>query len=254
VPAIRPLPALVVGVVVAVALIGMSSGSNSYRANQEIFRAVISYPRDADETILGAHAAVTLDPGRGDYWNFRGLGLQLRGQFALAAEDFAQATRLIPYQPAGWINLSRSRAFQARGGDFTGGGQAASIAAAKHVVELDPRISATHKNYAEISLTFGDVATAVTEARIALGLQRNDGQIDNVLANACVALPDREAARRALESAVTLKPASAVLWSALAQVHLNDGNRVAARAAALRAFQIDPSQPDANRILAETAP
>ena len=48
--------------------------------------AVVGYASgDPNETISGANAAIALDPGRADYWNYRGLGFQLRGQFAKAA-------------------------------------------------------------------------------------------------------------------------------------------------------------------------
>jgi tetratricopeptide (TPR) repeat protein len=231
-----------------------ASGWSAYRANVEILRAVVAYPRDANETVAGANASIALDPGRGDSWNYRGLGFQLRGQFALAAADFAAAAERLPYQSAYWINLSRSRLFQLQNGDFSGGGAAASIAAAEQAIAAEPRLSSPHRNYAEIALALGDPDRALIEASTALDLYTGDPFIDTVLGQAAVQLPDRERARRVLESAVAKKGTSATLWAALAQVQLASGNITAARTAALRALALDPSSADARRVLGATGP
>jgi O-antigen ligase/Flp pilus assembly protein TadD len=254
VPPVRPLPALATPVVLALSLAVATTAGNAYRANAEILRAAQAYPRDANETILGAHGALTLDPGRADYWNYRGLGFQLNGQFALAIADFTEATRRAPYQPAYWINLSRARRFAVQNGDVSGGGQAAAYAAAAHAIEVEPRLSSPHRNYAEIALAFGDAPVALSEARLALALFAGDPLLDPTLAAACLQLEDRELARRVLEDAVTVKPQSLPLWVALAQVHYQAGNLTAARIAALRALQLDQNSAEARRILAVTGP
>src|SRR5256885_2705717 len=242
----------------ATALLGSvaiaATGWNAYRANVEIVRSVVTYPRDANETIAGANAAIALDPGRGDYWNYRGLGFQLRGQFALAAADFAVAAERQRYQSSYWINLSRSRLFQLQQGDFSGGGAAAAIAAAERAVAADPQLSAPHRNYAEVALALGDPARALAAAGTALGLYAGDPFIDVVLGQAGVQLPDHERARRALELALARKSGSPVLWAALAQVQLAGGNVDAARSAALRTLELDPSSSDARRVLGATGP
>jgi O-antigen ligase/tetratricopeptide (TPR) repeat protein len=250
-PAIRPLPLPIVAGVLGVSLLAAGTGWNVYRANEEIFRAAITYPSSATETIAGADAAIKLDPGRGDYYNYRGLGYQLVGSFASAAADFDQATRRIPYQYAYWINLSRARLFQHQNGDKSAGGALAALAAAKRGVELDPRIHAPHRNYAEVALALGDPALAFDEARIAFAMYAFDPLTDAVLASSAAQIPDRELARRTLESALATKN-SAALWAGLAQVHLAAGNPTAARAAASRALELDPSNAEAKKVIAAT--
>ena len=254
-PPVRALPTPAVAIVLALSLAGAATGWNAYRGNAEIFGAVVGYASgDPNETISGANAAIALDPGRADYWNYRGLGFQLRGQFALAAADFTVAAQKVSYQPNYWINISRARMFQARAGDFSGGGPAAALAAAKRAVESDPFISAPHRNYAEVALVFGDPMLAVSQALIALDLYQGDPTLDPTLGSACVQLPDPELARRVLEGALSKKPASAPLWVALAAVHLNEGDAAGARVAAQRALALDPTSEDAKRLLELAGP
>jgi tetratricopeptide (TPR) repeat protein len=255
VPPVRALPAPAVAIVLAASLAVAATGWNAFRANAEIFRAAVGYAtRDSGRTIDGANAAIALDPGRGDYWNYRGLGFQFGGQFGLAAADFTVAADKVPYQPNYWINISRARMFQARAGDFSGGGPAAALALAKRAIDSDPFISAPHRNYAEVALVFGDPALAVSQALIALDLYQGDPTLDPILASACVQLTDQELARRVLEGALSKKPASAPLWVALAAVHLNEGDPAGARLAAQRALALDPTSDDARRLLERAGP
>jgi O-antigen ligase len=255
VPVVRALPSAVAGLVFAASLAAAATGWNAFRANAEIFRAVAAYAgADPAATIAGANAAIALDPGRADYWNYRGLGFQLRGQFALAAADFLVAAERVPYQPNYWINVSRARAFQVGNGDFSSGGVAAALAAARRAVAEDPFLSAPHRNYAEIASLFGDPSLAVSQALIALDLFQGDPTLDPVLAEACIQLADQDQARRVLEGALVKKPASAPLWVALAAVHLNAGDLPGARAAANRALELDPASADAKQILGRTGP
>ena len=253
-PAVRAVPSWAVPAALVLSLGIATTGWNAYRANAEILRASVAYPRDANETIAGANAAIALDPGRGDYWNYRGLGFQLRGQFVLAAADFSVAAGRLPYQSAYWINVSRSRLFQLQNGDFSGGGANAAIAAANRAIAMEPRLSPPHRNSAEIALALGDPALALTEAATALDLYTGDPLIDAVLGKAAVQLPDRDRARRVLEGAVAKKSRSAPLWAALAQVQLAAGNPAAARLAAARALESDPASADALRVLDATTP
>ena len=251
VPEIRRLPPAVVAGVLGVSFLAAGTGWNTYRANEEILRAAITYPANAMETIAGSDAAIKLDSGRGDYYNYRGLGFQLVGSFASAAADFDEATRRVPYQYAYWINLSRARLFQMQNGDQSGGGGAAALAAAKRGVEVDPRVHAPHRNYAEVALALGDPGLAFDEARIAFDMYMLDPLTDAVLAASAAQLPDRELARRTLEAALAKKN-SPVLWAGLAQVHLAAGNLAAAGNAARRALELDPSNADAKKVIAAT--
>src|SRR5207244_446306 len=143
------------------------------------------------------------------------------------------------------------RLFQAQDGDFTGGGEASALAAAKRGVDLDPRISAPHRNYSEIAYAVGDYAIALDEARVAFDLFGPDPVTQQALAKAAIKSPDHELARRVLEGAVAAQP-TATLWAALAQVQLAGGNTTAARAAAARALELDPTSADARAILTAT--
>jgi O-antigen ligase len=250
-PPIRRLARPLIAAVIGLSLLGAATGWSSYRASVEIVRAVNAYPASAAQTIAGADAAITLDPGRADYYNYRGLGYQLGASFAGAASDFDEAARRAPYQYAFLINLSRARLFQFQNGDSSGGGAAAAMAAAKRGVELNPRIHAPHRNYAEIALALGDPRLAFDEARIAFGMYTLDPQTDKVLASAAAQIPDRELARRTLEAALAQK-GSGVLWAGLARVYLAEGNPTAARAAALRALALDPANQDAKDVLLVT--
>jgi tetratricopeptide (TPR) repeat protein len=238
-------------VILGASLLVAATGWNAYRANEEIFRASTAYPVNATQTIAGSGAAISLDPGRADYYNYRGLGYQLAGSFASAASDFEVATRLAPYQYPYWINLSRSRLFQFQNGDRSGGGAAAALAAAKRGVELDPRIHAPHRNYAEVALALGDPALAFDEARIAFAMYTLDPLTESVLASSAALIPDHELARRTLQAALE-RTNSPALWAGLAKVHLAAGNPTAARAAALRALELDPANSDAKSVLAAT--
>lgn len=250
-PSIRPLARPVIGAILGASLLAAATGWSAYRANVEIFRAVTAYPASATQTIAGADAALKLDPGRADYYNYRGLGYQLAGSFGRAASDFDEATRRAPYQYAYWINLSRARLFQFQNGDASGGGATAALAAAKRGVELDPRIHAPHRNYAEIALALGDPGLAFDEARIAFAMYTLDPLTDIVLASSAAQIPDHELARRTLEAALGQKN-SALLWAGLARVQLLEGNLTAARSAALKALQLDPANADAMDVLAVT--
>lgn len=250
-PAVRRLPMPVAAGVLGAALLIATSGWNAYRANAEIVRAVIAYPGDAAVTIAAASSAIALDPGRGDYYNYLGLGLQLRGQFASAAAQFEDATRRVPYQPAYWINLSRARMFQVQSGDQSGGGARAALAAAQRGVDVDPRLHSAHRNYAEVALALGDADLAFDEARIAFDIYARDPLNDVVLAASARQIPDHELARRALEAALA-RTNNAVLWGGLAQVHLAAGNLTAARAAAVQALLLDPDNADGKKVEAAT--
>jgi tetratricopeptide (TPR) repeat protein len=214
----RPLPRLAGAAVLLASLAAASTGANVIRANSSILTAVIWYPQNADTVILAAHDALSADPGRGDYWNYRGLGFQLRARWALAEADFEEAVKRSPYQPNYWINLSRARMFRTQSGDFTTGGAPAALAAARKAIEIEPRISAPHRNYAEVALALGDPSAALTEAVIALDIFADDERIDAILAAAAVALPDRARAVQALDAALAKKPGSATLAEARRQV------------------------------------
>ena len=64
-----------------------------------------------------ARAAVSLDPGRGEYWNELGLAQLRTGDLAEGAESFREAWRRTPYQVTYALNLVRAQLSLAGKGD-----------------------------------------------------------------------------------------------------------------------------------------
>jgi tetratricopeptide (TPR) repeat protein len=232
------------------ALLVSLTGLNAYRANGEIWYALSAYPAGrADELVARSSAALALDPGRADYWNYRGLGREQKQQIGPAAADFVEATTRAPYQVNYFINLARARTAQAlAAGDTSGSGAAAALEAARRATAVEPNLSTPHRAYAETALALGRYDLAVQEALRALRLWELDPRTDVVLAAAATKLPDKGAAERVLLEAVALKD-TAPLWAGLAQVRLDLGDIAGARAAASHALLLDATNADAKRLL-----
>ena len=250
-PAVRRLPAAAEALALAGALLVALTGLNAYRANGEIWYATSAYPAGrADEVVARSSAAVALDGGRADYWNYRGLGREQKQQLAAATADFTEATARAPFQSNYWINLARARTTLAvAAGDTNGPAAAAALEVARRATAADPNVSAPHRAYAETALALGRYDLAAQEALHSLRLWASDPRTDVVLAGAATKLADKDAAERVLEAAVALKD-SAPLWAGLAQVRLDVGDFAGARAAASHAVLLDPTNADAKRLLA----
>jgi len=249
-PALRRVPLAADAVMIAGALLVSLTGLNAYRANGEIWYALSAYPAGrADELVARSSAALALDPGRADYWNYRGLGREQKQQLGPAAADFVEATTRAPYQVNYFINLARARTAQAlAAGDTSGSGAAAALEAARRATAVEPNLSTPHRAYAETALAFGRYDLAVQEALRALRLWELDPRTDVVLAAAATKLADKGAAERVLLEAVALKD-TAPLWAGLAQVRLDLGDIAGARAAASHALLLDATNADAKRLL-----
>lgn len=212
----RPIPRPLIAAIAAAAVLLAASGGSAARANEAIWRSATAYRAGlAGPATDGANEALGYDPGRGEYWNYRGVARQLRGLWALAAADYEEARRRTPHQVNFTANLARARAQQALAGDASAGGAAAAYAAAREAVAIEPNLSSSHRALADVALMLGDPDLALRESIAAIRLDPRNGSGDATAAAAAAAHPDRPRARSLLGEAIGLRP-SPVLASALA--------------------------------------
>lgn len=204
------VPVIAVGCLALAVLAG-----NAARADLAIGRAADAYARgDAGRATDLANEALALDPGRGEYWNYRGLARGLRGLWAIAADDYEEAWRRAPHQTNFLANVAFARMRQAQAGDAPAAARA--YAAARRAVAIEPNLSSTHRALAVVALGLGDPALALDESVVAMRLNPQRTDADQIAADAARLDPDRAHAQARLREAVKIRDSPA-LRAALAQ-------------------------------------
>jgi hypothetical protein len=194
----RRVPSLLQAAVLGVAIVGALAGQSANDANHAAKDAYVGADR-----IGAALRTVRLDPGRALYWRLLGLAYADRGRWRESADAHAESVRLAPYRSDGWISLARARAELALAGD--GAARAASLAAAREGARQDPNEPSARIGLAEVAYSLGEFDLAVSESVAAIKLLPTDSHYDDVAAAAAARAPDRAAARRSLEEALSVK-------------------------------------------------
>jgi cytochrome c-type biogenesis protein CcmH/NrfG len=240
---------------VGLAAIGLALGSlglSALGASVDAARASAANNRGLPSVALSsAKAAVAADGGRPQYWNLLGHAYDIQAKWGDAASAYAVAARRAPYDAEYWANLARSRALQARGGDLSGGGSTAAIAAARTGVQVDPNNPEPNAVLAEVLNAFAQPDEALRRIATAIALSPGASSYELTAVSAAGRASDLPSARAALERVIAVRD-TAGLRVALAQVALRQDDVSAARSNATRALQLDPTNADAQRVLAST--
>jgi len=243
---VAPLLLVVLGGVVVV---GSLSGVRAFQANREAFAArSASDRRQGDVAVPNALAAISLDDGRADYWNELGRAYYVSASWAKAVTAFEGSVRRAPWDSTYRSNLARSLTQLALAGDGSKGGADSAISVARDAVETDPNNPSPRVALAEIASALGKPESALDAIVGALRLYKGDPRYDSIAASAANRATDLNAARRALDEALSFKE-SAVLRVALGNVALRQGDRAAALTNAKRALQLEPNNAEARALL-----
>ncbi len=191
--------------------------------------------------------ATKADSGRSQYWEQLGHAYGLKQQWREAGDAFAEAVRRAPYIASTYANLARSRGRQAFGGDPLA--RAAALDAARRGAALDPNNWEAESVFAEIESAFGKPERALEILVTAVSLNRNNPTNDVVASEAAARASDAQQARRLVERILQTKE-SAILRVTLAQLALRTGDRQSALSNAQRALELEPSNAEAQRLIA----
>jgi protein O-GlcNAc transferase len=197
---------------------------------------------DLAEAAAAYREALVRDPAFGDAANGLGVALKRQGRAAEAADSFRHAIRLKPGSAEAHSNLGSAL--------LDAGDIAAALSSFEASLALRPADAATLHELAAASITFardalgrGDPAAAAKIFQRALTHQGLPEQYDVwlALAEACEQLGRTAEATLALESAVRLRPDSAVAHYALGSALHKQGRLPAAMASYERVIELDPS-------------
>ena len=242
-----------VGVVAAAALMA-ATGLGAYRANLDAKVAGIGGAASIPSAvrIAAGERATQGDAGRAVHWGGLGNALSDAKRWRESADAYERASRADPYIADYLDNLARSRSFQALDADPTGQIKRAALDAARRAIEANPSAPTPHYIFAQIAFIFGDVATALDEARIATRLYPAGTDYEPVALQAAARMQDRAAARRALQEIASLRE-TATVRIALAKLDLALGDAAAARAEAKRALELEPGNAEAEALLRDAS-
>lgn len=122
---------------------------------------VSSDPALHERALVASERSVELDPGQPSYWGQLAAARQQRGDLEEAAEAWARASELAPYDVRYLVELSRSHVGLAERGDS--GALAQAIEAADTAARLDPNNAAGHYARA-LALLVADRSEEAAEA------------------------------------------------------------------------------------------
>jgi O-antigen ligase/cytochrome c-type biogenesis protein CcmH/NrfG len=251
-PELRRLP-MIVSLLVIVAAIAMAfTGLFALAAGEEAGRARVIWLRKSSASVERAEAAVRLDPGRADYWNWLGLTLDLGGEWRRSGDAYAEAARRAPHDSTFWANLARSRARQAIAQDQSRGGVTAAIEAAQRGVQVDPNDPEANFVLGELASLFGRPDMAIGPAVKAVVLYPPDNRYDPIVLRAARGARDVRSAASELDRALKAKD-SLLLRVAAAELALRLGDKATARAHAVQAARFAPTNADVVRLLRDTS-
>lgn len=241
--------ALVVFLVVVVVTVGALSGLQALGANREARFAEAHWNAgNAAPAIQAAEAAVRLDSGRADYWNWLGLSLTLEERWREAGDAFGEAAARSPHDATYWANLARARMLEATNGQPRLMDEA--LRAAERAESADPFYPDAVGVLAQVRLAAGQHDLALQAAVRAVLLDELEPTYGQTAMIAARDVADAAAARRTLADALErLHLPNPWLHAAMALVALELGDTDAARTHATRALVLDPGNEDAQDVL-----
>ena len=243
---------LLPSVILLATLVGAAAGRDTLAADRSALLAFAAGVVQPQAALVHAAEAVARDPGRPQYWRVLGVAHYNLGRFREATDAFLEAAKRAPGQSVDWINIAKSRSqLVTQTKDLTRGGPEAALAAARTAVAIDPNSSAAHAALAETALAFGQTELGLDEILKALELYPAP-DYDATLVRATAGLPLGRA-RDLISSRLAIHE-SAVLQLGLARVCLGLRDSACQVAAAQRALQLDPANPEATRLLAPPNP
>ena len=226
------------------------TGSSAFEANRDaVIARNATNAKDKTVSVAAALSATRLDPGRPEHWLRLGLAFELAEAWRPAGDAYAEAAARQPYDATNWSNLAAARTNQVLRHDESSGGEIAALAAAQRGVDVDPNNPAPYRVYADVAYFLGRYDLALKEIVSAIKLYRLDATFDKRAADASARASDKTAARAELGDALRSKD-TAALRVAAAQLALDQHDAVAAAAHARRALELEPTNSDAQRILA----
>jgi len=238
--------AVAVGASCLVALAGLVALDASHLAASA--QAALASQR-FDAAVTSASAAANRDSGRASYWELLGLAYAGKQRWREAGDAFAEAAKRAPYVATHYANLARNRARQALTGDQTSGGPDAALNAARHAVAADPNNWESESVLAEVQNVFGQPEQALETIAVAVGLNPNNPNNDAVAAEAAAKVSDPAKARALVERILALKE-TAALRLTLSRLALRLNDRQAALTNAERALELDPTNTEAQSVVA----
>lgn len=248
---VRRLPGLASVVVVLAACAMAFTGTFALAAGEEVGRARVIWLRKSSASVEPAEAAVRLDPGRADYWNWLGVTLDLSGEWRRSGDAYAEAARRAPHDSTFWANLARSRARQAIANDLSRGGAPAAIEAARRGVEVDPNDPEANFVLGELASLFGQPELGVRATVTAIVLYPPDGRYDPVVLRAARGVSDVRFAASEVDRALKVKD-TALLRVAAGELALRLGDKATAQAHAARAAQLAPRNADVVKLVQDS--
>ena len=238
--------AVAVGASCLVALSGVSALDASHLAASA--QSALTAQR-SDAAVTSASAAASRDSGRAAYWELVGLAYAAKQQWRDAGDAFAVAAQRAPYIATHYSNLARNRARQSLAGDQTSGGPDVALNAARRAVAVDKNNWESESVLAEVQNAFGQPEQSLETIAVAVALNRNNPNNDTVAAEAAAKVTDVAKARVLVERIVAVKE-SAVLRLTLSRLALRLNDRQAALQNAQRALELDPTNVEAQSVVA----
>jgi tetratricopeptide (TPR) repeat protein len=190
---------------------------------------------------------VSYDPGRADYWNWLGLGLEGAGRPAEASAAYAEAARRAPYEATYWQNFALVEGQQASAQKDSLRASGA-LDAAVRATRIEPKGWHAHQILADVAFQLGRYDVALEAAVAAVRLEGERSEYDKVAADAARRVPSKGTI--ALLEQVLATKETAALHIAAADVALRSGEIQTALTHVRRALILEPDNAEAKRILA----
>jgi O-antigen ligase/Flp pilus assembly protein TadD len=240
-------PALATAVVVS-ALVLAALPYDAVMANRsaQLARAALAAGPPAS-VVDPADAAVRYDPGRADYWNWLGIGLERAGRPEDATAAYAEAARRAPYEATYWENLALVTAREAIALHDEARASGA-LDAARRATQIEPKGWHAQQILADVAFQLDRYDVALEAAVTALQREGRTSKYDQVAADAARRLPSPNTLAL-LEEALATKE-TAALHVAVADVALRSGEKQVALTHVRRALILEPENAEAKRILA----
>jgi tetratricopeptide (TPR) repeat protein/glycosyltransferase involved in cell wall biosynthesis len=195
-----------------------------------------------DEAESHFRAAIALQPDYGEAWNNLGILLSGAGRYGEAVEAFERATSLEP-RKGGWHNNlgnARLESFQFR----------EAIDAYDRAIALEPGVADYRANQALAWRGLREPEQAIAAAEAALRIDPTHHAALNNLGALLKEARRYDEAIAVFERAIAAAPGDATLVANLASVHERRGDYEVMRATALRARDLDATNPEPWNLLA----
>lgn len=229
------------------------AGVFALAAGEEAWQARLLAPRLSPLAVDHASQAVSLDPGRAEYWNLLGDAYGALGDWRVAGDAYAEAAHRQTYNSAYWASLGRARGRQLLAGDTSSGGLAAAYFAFAQGTVADPYDPVPYAALAELATRFMDGDRALAPAVRAIELYPPDISYDGLVLAASRLVSDSRSAAALVDSALAAKE-SWRLRVAAGELAIRNGDLATARIHANRASQLAPFEPDVRTLLTKLPP